>query len=275
MRVDRQMATDEKASKWKKAIFIIIGILVLLMIMIGLMVGLNSLRKFFIGLLVAILIISILSLLIYGFWLIFIKKEYVNIPANYRKQLIQTAKLMKNEMLGNLYLTGDSKHNKIKLGKFAYLRMQLPKQSTEFIETKEKGEFGVFSKPKEVNSTTVVDIDCFIVFKDSIIEKLFGTPMFILTKPEDHDYSSIFSDVYLNGFNLLPISGEFYCLNNRNLDTDIIKGMNIMFQKEVVDEIFRSLDKLVKMSMNLDQEHQKAKEKNLQFDIPQINTGEK
>lgn len=268
------MTSDDKGGKWKKAIVITVGILALLMLLIGLFAGLTNLRKFFIWLLGGVLIIGILAGVVYGVWIIFFRKEYVNIPATYRKKLVHTAKLMKNEMLGDLYLSGDSKHNSIKLGKFAYLRLQLPKQTTDIIETKKKGEFGEFTNPTQVQSTVPVDIDCFIVLKSGLMDKLFGEPIFILTKPEDSDYSSIFSDVYLSGFNILPISGEFYCLNHRNLDTDIIKGMSLMFQKEVVDEIFRNLDRLVKMSMNLDQEHQKQKEKNLQFDIPQINTGD-
>lgn len=268
------MASDDKAGKWKKVIFVIIGVVIILMILIGLFAGLSNLRKFFTWLLVALLILAILFGLLYAFWLIFLKKEYQDIPANYKKKLIQTARLMKNEMLGNLYLSGDSKHNRLKLGKFAYLRMRLPKQTSEIIETKQQGEFGEFSKPKELNATLPVDIDCFVIIKDKFMDKLFGDPIFILTKPQDHDHSSIFNDVTLQGFNLVPLDGQFYTIDKRNLDTDIIKGMSIVYQKEVVDEIFRNLDRLVKMSMNLDQQHQKDKEKQLQFDIPQINTGE-
>lgn len=268
------MVSNDGSNKWKKVIFIIIGIVVLLMFLIGLFAGLSNLRKFFIWLLVALLILAIIFSLLYLFWIIFLKKTYVNIPANFKKKLIHTANLMKNEMLGNLYLSGDSKHNRIKLGRFAYMRMKLPKQSIEMIETKEKGEFGEFSKPTEVQVTSPVDIDCFIIIKDKIMDKLFSDPLFILCKPSDHDHSTIFNDVTLNGFNLVPLDGQFYTLDTRNLDTDIIKGMSIIYQKEVVDEIFKNLDRLVKMSMNLDTEHQKQKEKNLQFDIPQINTGE-
>lgn len=268
------MATEDKAGKWRKVIFVIIGIVILLMVLIGLFAGFMNLKKFFTWLLVALLILAIIFGLLYTFWLIFLKKEYKDIPASYKKKLIQTANLMKNEMLGNLFLSGDSKHNRIKLGKFAYLRMRLPKQSIEYIETKQKGEFGEFSKPKEISATMPVDIDCFVIIKEKIMDKLFGDPVFILCKPEDHDHSSIFNDVTIQGFNLVPLDSQFYTIDKRNLDTDIIKGMSIVYQKEVVDEIFRNLDRLVKMSMNLDQEHQKSKEKMLQFDIPTVNTGD-
>lgn len=268
------MQTEDKAGKWRKVIFGIVAVLIILMLLIGLFAGLTNLRKFFTWLLAGILILAIIFGLIYIFWLIFLKKEYVDIPANYKKKLIQTARLMKNEMLGNLYLSGDSKHNRIKMGKFGYLRMRLPKQTTDHIEVKQKGEFGEFGKDKEINTTMPVDIDCFVIIKEKFMDKLFGDPIFILVKPEDHDHSSIFNDVTLQGFNLVPLDNQFYTIDKRNLDTDIIKGMSIVYQKEVVDEIFRNLDRLVKMSINLDQEHRKDKEKQLQFDIPQINTGD-
>jgi len=268
------MATDDKAGKWRKVIVIIVVVLLTLMLLIGLLVGLSSLRKFFTWLLVGLLILAIIFGLMYVFWLIFLKKSYKDIPASYRKKLMHTAKLMRNDMLGDLYLTGDSKHNKIKLGKFGYLRMRLPKQTSEYIETKQKGEFGEFSKQKEVTTTRPIEIDCFIVFKNKLLDKLFSEPLFIMVKPEDHNHSTVFNDVYVNGFNLVPLDSNFYTINTRNLDVDIIKGMSIVYEKEVVDEIFKNLDRLVKMSIKLDQDHQKGKEKMLQFDIPQVNTGD-
>lgn len=269
------MQTEDKAGKWKKVIIGIVGVVIILMLLIGLFAGFTNLRKFFTWLLGGLLILAIIFGLAYIFWLVFLKKEYVDIPANFHKRLVKTAMLMKNEMLGDLYLTGDSKHNRIKLGKYAYLRMQLPKQTVDSIEVKEKGEFGDFSRDKEVNATMAIDIDCFIVLKQGFMDKLFGKPLFIMVKPEDHDYSAIFNQVNLRGMNLYPISENFYTLEKRCLDTDLIKGMSIVYQKEVVDEIFRNLDRLVKMSINLDQQHRKDKEKQLQFDIPQINTGDK
>lgn len=268
------MATEDSGGKWRKVIVVGVVILLILMILIGLLSGLYNLKRFFTWLLIGLLIIGILFGLAYAFWIIFLRREYQDIPANFRKKLVHTARLMKNEMLGNLYLTGDSKHNRIKLGKFAYLRMKFPKRTVEYIETKQKGEFGEIPVPKEVVKSTLIDIDCFIIIKDKIMDKLFGDPIFILVRPEDHDYGSVFNDVHVNGFNLVPLDSQFYTINTRNMDSDLKRALSVMYQSEVVDEIFRNLDRLVKMSMNLDQEHQKSKEKASMFDIPQITVGD-
>jgi hypothetical protein len=252
------MVEDTRTGKWKKVIFIIVGIMIVLFILIGLFAGLSNLRKFFTYTLIGLLVIVILFALIYLFWLIFIKKEFKDIPASYRKKLIQTSKLMKNEMLGNLYLSGDHKHNRIKLGKFAYLRIKLPKMTKSYIDQKQQGSFGVFHSEKEVETTIPVDIE----------------PVFILIKPEDHNFSSIFNDVTINGFNLVPLDSYFFSIDKRNLDADITKALASNYIKEVVWEIFRDLDKLVKQSINIDEQHQKSKEKMLQFDMPQLGNQE-
>jgi len=127
--------------------------------------------------------------------------------------------------------------------------------------------------PKETVKSTLIDIDCFIVIKSKIMDKLFSDPIFIMVRPEDHDYGSIFGDVHISGFNLVPLDSQFYTINTRNMDSDLKRALSVMYQSEVVDEIFRNLDRLVKMSMNLDQEHQKSKEKASMFDIPQITVG--
>lgn len=254
-------------SKWPKIIFIIIGILVVLIILIGVVVGVSGLRSFFKWLIGLSLFLGILFGLMYVFYIIFLKPQYRDIPATYRKKLHRTARLMKNEMLGDLYLSGDEKHNRIKLGKYRYLRLNLPRQIR--VEKPNKD-------PHSLNRTIVeehteaVKIDCFMVLRKGIVNRLFGDPIFILTKSEDHGNSAVFGDLVLNGFNLVPIDNEFFTLDHRNLDIDIIKGVATNYIREVVYEIFKDLDKLVKQAMNLDQRFQKEKQKNLEFEIPQI-----
>ena len=103
--------------------------------------------------------------------------------------------------------------------------------------------------------------------------KMFEDPKVILTKPQDHNYSSIFNDVTLNGFNLVPLDNQFYTLDHRNLDTDLTKGITTNYMKEVVYEIFSDLDRLVKQAIDLDASHQKDKERQLEFDVPRIGGG--
>jgi hypothetical protein len=217
---------EDKGGKWSKVILIILAILTVIIILITLFVGLKGLKQFFIWLIAIILILCILFGLLYVFWLIFIAKTYKDIPATYKKKLMQTAKMMKNEMLGELYLSGDEKHNRIKLGKFMYLRITLPKQTINVEDIKPTKENpNPIEKEKVTEFTKPVKIDCFLIIKKGIMEHLFGNPIFVLVKPQDHNYSSIFNDVTINGFNLVPLDSQFYTIDKRNLDVDIIKGM--------------------------------------------------
>jgi hypothetical protein len=219
------MVETESGSKWKKVIIIGIIALVAIVILITFFIGLSGLRSFFVWLFGILLGIGILFLIAYIFWLIFIKQSYKDLPANYRKKLIQTAKLMKNDMLGDLYLTGDEKHNHIKLGKYAYLRIVLPKQKTQVLE-EVSPEMAHLKKPKTMETTEPVPVDCFVLIKHKFMDRLFGEPVFILCKPQDHNYSSIFNSVYITGFNLVPLDSNFYTIDRRNLDVDIIRGIS-------------------------------------------------
>lgn len=262
---------EDKGGKWTKIILIIISILFVVVILITLFIGLSGLKQFFTWLIGIILFLCIIFGLLYVFWLIFIQKSYKDIPATYKKKLMRTAKMMKSEMLGDLYLSGDHKHNRIKLGKFRYLRITLPKQNVEEEEIKPtKDNPNPIEKKRIIETTKGVKVDCFLIIKKGIMETLFGNPIFVLVKPQDHNYSSIFNDVTINGFNLVPLDSQFYTIDKRNLDTDIIKGMATNYIREVVYEIFRDLDKLVKQAMNLDQEFQKEKAKGLEFEIPKL-----
>lgn len=262
------MATDTSSGKWRKIIIIAVVILFLIIVLITFFVGISGLKQFFLWLLGITLFLAIIFGVIYLFWIIFIKKEYKDIPASYKKKLIMTAKLMKNRLTGNLYLSGDTKHNRIMLGNFVYMRIRLPK-SKKIVKQKDVGESEYVEKEFE-EFTEPVPVDCFVLVKKGVWDILFGKPIFILVKPQDHDYSSIFNDVTIKGFNLVPLDSQFFTIDRRNLDVDIIKGIATNYIREVVYEIFTDLDRLVKQAMNLDQQFQKDKQKNLEFEIPQI-----
>jgi len=257
--------------KWKKIIFITIGVFALIIILITLFIGVSGLRQFFLWFIGFILFLGILFGLAYAFWLIFLKKSYRDIPASYRKKLLRTAKMMKNEMLGDLYLSGDSKHNRIKIGKYYHMRMTLPKQTREvIIDPKTAGVVTAADTNTKKEVTMPVPIDAFFIIKKGVMDRLFGEPLVVLVKPEDHDYSSIFNDVTLKGFNLVPLDSQFHTINSRDLDVDIIRGVATNYIREVVYEIFRDLDRLVKQAINLDQSFQKEKQRGLEFEIPQM-----
>jgi len=248
------------AENWKKIVIIAIIVFSVLIILIGLMVGIKGLKQFFQFIVISLLIICILFGIGYLIYILFIQKTYKDIPAQFRKKLFKVTKVMDNELLGNLFLSGDTKHNRISLGKYFYLRINLPKIISAEGEDKES----------ENSTSEAVPIDCFIVQKGGIMNKLFGEPFFVLVKPEDHDYSSIFNDVTINGFNLVPLDSQFFTIDKRNLDLDMVKGLALNYIREVVYDIFRDLDKLVKQAMNLDQQFQKDKERSREFEIPQI-----
>lgn len=263
------MVESDKGNTMKKIVLISIIVIIAIGFLIAIFVGFKGLKQFFMWLFGILLVIGILFGVAYIFYILFLRKSFVDIPATYKKKLIQTTRLMKNEMLGDLYLSGDTKHNRIKLGKYAYMRINLPKQITEVEET-QTGDMLKPKEKKEKDLTQEVPVDCFILLKKGIFDYLFGDPVFILIKPEDHNYSAIFNDVTIYGFNLVPLDSQFFTIDKRNLDVDIIKGMTTNYIKEVVYEVFRDLDKLVKMSINLDQSHQKEKQKGMEFDIPSL-----
>jgi len=262
----------ESGNKWRKILIIILAILLAITILITIFVGLDSLGTFFTWVFGVVAALGILFMLGYLFYIVFIQKNYKDIPQQFRKKLLTTAKLMKNNMLGDLYLTGDEKHNNIKLGKYAYLRILLPKQHIQTVDP-EKTDDNIpphLRKPKTIEMTEPVPVDCFVLIKTKFWDILFGVPVFILVKPTDHNYTAIFNDVYINGFNLVPLDSQFFTIDRRNLDVDIIKGLTTNYIREVVYEVFRDLDRLVKQAMNLDQQFQKDKQKGLEFDIPRM-----
>jgi len=55
----------------------------------------------------------------------------------------------------------------------------------------------------------------------------------------------------------------------------LIKAVSSSYIKEVIYEVMRELDKLVKTTMNLDQSHQKEKEKMTEFELPQMGMQQK
>jgi len=261
----------DKGSLWKKIIVIIIIILLVLMLLIFFFVGFKGLADFFKYLIIGLLVLSLVFGLLYVFYLVFIKKEYKDIPASYRKKLHSTAKIMKQEMLGKLYLSGDTKHNRVDLGHYRYLRLMLPRVEKELkVDKKGDAVLDKYQRPIFLETTQQIPVDCFVLQKGGLIASFFEEPKMLLVKPQDHDYSAIFNDVTIKGFNLVPLDNQFFTVDHRNLDTDLTKGLTTNYMKEVVYEILTDLDHLVKSSMNLDAEHQKQKERALEFDIPKF-----
>lgn len=260
----------ETGNRYKKVIVIVLIVLIILAITIGLMVGMKSLKAYFKWLIISMLIIGLLFGLAYAFYLLFIKKEFKDIPATYRKKLVATSKLMKNNMLGNLYLSGDMKHNRINMGKYWYMKVPLPRQQKHLkIDTNGEPILNKVTQQYETEEFTYpVDLDVFIVERKSLIDKLFGDPIVVMVKPEDHDFSAIFNDVTIKGFNIVPLDNNFYTIERRHLDIDITKGINAQYLKECVHEAMRDMDRLMKQAMGMDSQFAKDRAKQQEFEIP-------
>jgi hypothetical protein len=256
--------------KWKKIILISVLVVVLIGIIIGFFTGFDNLKKFLMYLFIALLVIGILFLLAYVFWLLFIKVEFKDIPAQWRKKLEMSAKLATNDMLGKLYVSGDEKHNRLCYGKYMYLRINMPKIMKEQIIEKGKPKLDDFGQPVFKDYTEEMPLDCFIVEQKGFFARLFGDPFFILVYPKDHDYSSVFNDVVLKGFNLVPLDNYFYTIDRHNLDIDLHKAIEMNYIKEAVVEQLRDLDKLVKGAINLDSKFFKDKERATEFELPAL-----
>jgi hypothetical protein len=76
--------------------------------------------------------------------------------------------------------------------------------------------------------------------------------------------------VTITGFNLVPLDSQFFTIDRRNLDLDMIRGLALNYIREVVYEVFKDLDRMVKQAMNLDAQFQKDKEKAREFELPVI-----
>ena len=248
------------AENWKKIVIGAVIVFSVIILLIGFLVGLKGLKQFFQFIAIGMLIISILFGVGYVIYLLFIKKDYKDIPYQFKKKLLSVTKVMTNDLLGNLYLSGDTKHNRIRLGRYFYLRLNLPKIVVEESE----------GSTKEKVKSEAVPVDCFVVNKEGFLNKIFSEPFFVLVKPQDHDYSSIFNDVTIKGFNLVPLDSQFFTIDRRNLDLDMVKGLSLSYIKECVYDLMRDLDRLVKQAMNLDQQFQKDKERSREFEIPQL-----
>lgn len=254
------------SENWKKITIIAVVVFGIILVLIGLMVGMQGLFSFFKFIIISLLILTLIGGVVYVVYLLFFATTYKDIPAQYKRKLYSVTKVMKNEMLGDLYLSGDSKHNRIKLGKYFYMRLNLPK----IVPAEGEDKMGKKSKSE------VMPIDLFIVQRSGFLNKLFSNPFFILVRPQDHDHtggktgSAIFNNVTISGFNLVPIDSEFFTIDRRQLDLDLISALELNYIKETVFEIFKDLDRLVKQSINLDQRFQKEKEKAREMEIPQI-----
>jgi hypothetical protein len=96
---------------------IIVGAILLLLVGIGMWVmGIRTLPQLLTLLAVAVPVICIIGLIIYGVWRIFIyKPRYDNLYMN-KKKIVETAKITKPKILKKIRLSGDRTHPGVEIG---------------------------------------------------------------------------------------------------------------------------------------------------------------
>lgn len=259
------MAFNDKGSKPKVIIGIIIVVFLICVITI-LVMGVRGIFKI-IGTVASLSIIALaLFCLAWLFWYIFLRKERYDVTYVNKKRLIEAGKINNQKgLLGDLYLSGDAGHSRIRLGKIqGYCRIQILKRTNIFDEKKqplmEKDKETGEMKPKYTLDNEEQDV--FTVKKG-----LIGDPLVIRVSPEDHD--ALVGDVTLKGFSILPHS-EYWFLNKdfldvRKIDFAILKEA----QRGIMFENLRDMKTIVDKSIGLDSTHQKDIERKNLVEIPE------
>jgi len=262
------MAVENKEKKPK--IFLIIGgILILIIILVVVFMGVKGIFKIFGTLFIIVFIIAILFGVAYLFWYVFLKKHRYDVTYVNKQKLIQAGKLIgKSNLMGDLYLSGDKGHSRIKLGKISgYCRIQVLTRTNKF----DKQGKTIMIKNPDGSLEPDYDIgkeeqDVFIVGK-----KIFGDPMVVRVSPKDHD--ELVGDVTLIGFSIIPHS-EYWFLNSDHLDVRKIDYAILKeAQRGIMFEMLRDSKEVVDKAVGLDSRHKKDLEGKHLVDLPVGGTG--
>lgn len=201
------------------------------------------------------------------FWFIFLRKERYDVTYVNKKKLILAGKVNSQKgVLGDLFVSGDKGHKRIRIGKIiGYSRIQILKRTNKYDD---KGK--LMYKPARKGEEAEIDYDLEGEEQDIFIIKkglgIFGDPMVVRVSPVDHD--ELIGDVTLKGFSLLPIS-EYWFLNNdyldvRKIDFAILKEA----QRGIMFENLRDMKTIVDRSIGLDSSHRKDIEKKNLVELP-------
>jgi len=256
----------------RRGMMILITIVVIAFILIlgTVFFGIRSVGKILIFIIGFALVLSIIGIVFWAVWYLFIKKQKFDATYQNKKRLISAGRISKPESVNDLYLSGDRGHSRVKIGKIiGYCRIKVMRKIIDY--DKETGEpiYIVRDKKKyEKHKLEEEEQDVFIVERGGFISKLFGEPMVIRVRPDEHD--QLVGDVSLNGFSLTPISEYYYLhqdyLDVRKTDYSILKEG----ERTISHEMMKDFKEITDKAIGLDSEHKKQIEGKNLYEIPQL-----
>jgi len=260
----------------KRSFGLLIAIVVIAFIVIlaSIFFGIKSIGKILVFLVGFLLVLSIIGIVVWAVWYLFIKKQKFDATYQNKKRLVEAGKISKPDSVNDLYLSGDRGHSRVKVGKIiGYCRVKVMKKLVEY--DKDTGEAIMhtdkFGKKREKSSIIEEEQDIFIVERVGFPLKYFIEPIVIRVRPDEHD--NIVGDVSLSGFSLVPIS-EYYYLHQDYLDVRKI-DFNILKEAErgIYFESLKDTKEIIDKAIGIDSGHKKDIEKKNLWEIPQLQQG--
>lgn len=255
-------------------VLVVIVVIAFLLILGTVFFGIRSVGKILIFLIGFLLVLSIIGIVFWAVWYLFIKKQKFDATYQNKKRLISAGKISKPESVNDLYLSGDKGHSRVRIGKIAgWCRIKVMKKLIQYDE--ETGEPVMIVKgDKKYEKSTLLEEeqDVFIVERGGFLAKMFSEPMVIRVRPEEHD--NLVGDVTLNGFSLTPISEYYYLhqdyLDVRKTDYSILKEG----ERTIAHESLKDYKELIDKASGLDSGHKKEIEKKNLYEIPALQGGQ-
>jgi hypothetical protein len=250
--------------------------LILAMIVVWLIWGFQSITKFILIVFQVIMACTLLFVLAWLFWYLFLKKHAFDVNYVNKQRIIDAFTRIKRPDLKDLYLTGDKGHSRALVGSIiGYGRMQVLTRNYVYKETTDAE-----GKPvKEINM--VIDTkgervpqytlekqeqDVFIV-KTKGLGGIFQDPMVIRVDPDSHD--ELVGDVNLAGFSIVPV-GEYWYLNSDFLDVRKIDYAILKEAERTLATTFLSdVKELIDRATGIDAKHKKLIEGKSLVELPE------
>lgn len=262
----------ENSAKKPKIILIVIAILIVITIIVVVVFGTKGIIKIISSIAVIAIVAAFAFLIAYLFYFLFIKKQRFDPVFVNKQKLIKSGKMNIPEgMMNNLYISGDSNHSRVKIGKIiGYQRVQIPVRKYVYKIDKDGKQTNILimrpkkspdDNPLPEYSYGVEEQDVFIV-KHNFLQGIFIDPMVVRLRPEEH--SSLVGDVIIKGFSLVPIS-EYYFINSSYLDRAMIDWtIGTESDRIVFFEHLRDEKTIMDRAIGLDSTHKKEiEQKNL------------
>lgn len=260
-------------SKKGLIIGVIIVVVVFIIILSTIFFGIRSIGKVLLFLVGALLVLTIIGIVIWTIWYLFIKKQKYDATYQNKKRLIEGGKVSKPENLSDLYMSGDKGHTRVRIGSIiGWCRVKVMRKNVEYDEkTGEPATYRDASNPNKIHQKSTLseeEQDIFIVQPHGFLLSLFLDPMVVRVNPEEH--SALLGDVTLFGFSLVPISEYFFLhtdyLDVRKVDFTILKEG----ERGIFFESLKDMKEIIDKSMGLDSDHKKEIEKKNLYEIPQL-----